>query len=131
MNIDGTNAVLGRLATIVAKKLMEGEAVSIINADKIIITGNPSATIKKYHKRREIGSPHHGPFFPKTSEGIVRRAIRGMMPYKTKKGRAAFKKLRIYKAKPENVVNLEKVAISEIKSNYITIGKISRQINGR
>jgi large subunit ribosomal protein L13 len=131
MNIDGTNAVLGRLATAVAKKLMEGEAVSIVHADKIIITGNPSATIKKYHKRREIGSPHHGPFFPKTPEGIVRRAIRGMMPYKTKKGRAAFKKLRIYSGKPESIANLEKVAVNEINSNYITIGKISRQISGK
>ena len=130
--IDGKNAILGRMATEVAKKLMQGEEVSIINAEKIIITGNPDSIKKKYHFRREVGSPHHGPFFPKQSNLIVRRAIRGMLPYKTNKGRTAFKKLKVYVGTPEGLSGkAESIAVKEIKSNYITIGELSKAIGGK
>jgi large subunit ribosomal protein L13 len=131
--IDGKNAILGRMATQVAKKLLQGEEVSIINAEKIIITGDPASIKKKYHFRRSIGSPHHGPFFPKQSNLIVRRAIRGMLPYKTNKGRAAFKRLRIYTSVPEELKNkkAENIAVKEIRTNYITIAELSKAIGGK
>lgn len=130
--LDGKNAVLGRMATEVAKKLMKGEEVSIINAERIIITGNPVSIKKKYHFRREVGSPHHGPFFPKQSNLIVRRAIRGMLPYKTNKGRAAFKRLKVYIGIPEGLnAKAESIAVKEIKSSYITIAELAKSIGGK
>ena len=38
--IDGKNAILGRLASDTAKRLLSGETVEIINAKDVIITGN-------------------------------------------------------------------------------------------
>ena len=44
--IDGTNAVLGRLASYVAKKVLKGEEVIILNCEHILITGNKKSIRK-------------------------------------------------------------------------------------
>ena len=54
---DGHNAVLGRLAAITAKNLINGEEIAIINCEKIIVTGNPRSIVSKYLKMRRLGSP--------------------------------------------------------------------------
>ena len=38
--IDGEGLVLGRLASTVSKRLLNGEEITIVNAEKIIISGN-------------------------------------------------------------------------------------------
>ncbi|HLD49410.1 MAG TPA: 50S ribosomal protein L13 [archaeon] len=125
--IDGKNAVLGRVASHTAKQLLKGEEVAICNADKIIITGRKKDIVNKYLARRRRGSPQHGPFFPKNSDAIVRRTIRGMLP-KTKKGREALKKLTVIKAAKENAKQLEE---KEIKTAYITVGELAKTLGGK
>ena len=129
MIIDGKNAILGRLATHVAKELMDGKDVTIVNSEKIIITGSPKEIMIKYRARRKRGTPQHGPFFPKKPDGIVRRTIRGMIP-KTKKGRAAFRKLRVYIEIPEELKKSEitNIEVKAPKSDFITLGELARSI---
>ncbi len=129
MIIDGTNAVLGRLASITAKKLLAGEEIKIINAEHAIITGNPATTKNKYIRMKGIGSPQHGPFPPSRPDMIVKRTVRGMLP-KTKKGRDALKKLRVHIGNPDNAKG-EHVAVKQIKTRYITVGKIGKQLGWR
>ena len=129
MIIDGKDAVLGRLASTTAKKLLSGEEVTIINAEKIILTGRPIEIKKQYLQRRQIGSPQHGPFFPREPQKIVRRTIRGMLPYKTPRGRTAFKKLRVYTG--TNGMEGEKVGVKTIKSNFMTVGDVAKIIGWR
>ena len=125
MIIDGKNAVLGRLAVGTAKKLMAGEEVQIFNAEKVIITGSPNLIKEKYLARRARGNPHHGPFFPRMPHLIVRRTIRGMLPYKTNKGRAAFRKLRVHIGAPtEKAETMTKT----IRSRYITVGELAKRL---
>ena len=52
-----------------------------------------------------------------------------MLPYKTNKGRAAFKKLRVYS--DANGMKGESVAVKTIKSNYIRMGDLSRILGGK
>ncbi len=130
MIIDGKNAVLGRLAVSAAKKLLEGEEVHIYNAEKVIITGRPLDIKKKYIERKARGGPHHGPFFPRLPNMIIRRTIRGMLPYKTNKGRTAFKKLRVYNGMPDGI-KTEKIATKTIRSKYITVGDIAKTLGWR
>ena len=125
--IDGKNAVLGRLASYTAKKLLNGETISIINSEKVIITGDPATIKEKYLVRRERGSAHHGPYYPKTPNLIVRRTIRSMLPYKTNRGRSAFKRLRVHIGTPQDVGKAEKMEAS-IKTSYITIGNVAKAI---
>ncbi len=124
--IDGKNAVLGRLASQVAKKLLTGDEVTIINAENIIITGWPNEIKQKYLKFKAIGSPQHGPFFPRQPNMFVRRTVRSMMPYKTQKGRAALKKLKVYTG--SNGLKGEPLAVKTIKTNYITVGEVAKTL---
>ena len=127
MIINGKNAVLGRLASLSAKKLLSGEEIVIVNAEKVIITGRPTQIRAKYIARRQIGSPQHGPFYPKEPHAIVRRTIRGMMP-KEKKGRAAFKKLRVYAGVPHGMQEGESLAVKTITSNFMTVGDLAKTL---
>jgi large subunit ribosomal protein L13 len=127
---DATGKVLGRLATVVAKQAIKGEHVHVINCEKAIIVGNPEFIKSKYKQRIDRGDPHHGPFFPKTPTGIVKRAIRGMIDYKKPLGKKALKRVKVWTGLPENLKNVkvEDVNIkdvNQIKSKYITIGDLS------
>ena len=53
--IDGSNHILGRLATHVAKQLLNGEDIIIVNAEKIVITGRKEQILQDYHERRNLG----------------------------------------------------------------------------
>ena len=130
MIINGKDAVLGRMASIIAKKLLLGEEIVIVNAEKVIITGRPTEIRAQYVQRRQIGSPQHGPFFPKSPDMIVRRTVRGMLP-KEKKGRAAFKNLRVYTGVPEGMQQGEQLAVKAIRSNFITIGDVAKTLGWR
>lgn len=126
MVINGENAVLGRLASRTAKSLLKGEEVSIINAGKIIITGDRKLILNRYLERRRMGSPQHGPFFPKKPDHIVRRTVRGMLPYKTARGRQAMKRLHVYTAAPAGLE--AKKEPTEIRTSYVTVAKIAENL---
>jgi len=128
--IDATDTILGRLATEVAKKVLKGEEVVIINAEKAVISGNREFIFKKYLERRERGTPQHGPFFPSRPDMIVRRAIRGMLPYKTPRGKEAFKRVKVFISVPEEFknINAKKIGkdVKELKCEYIYVKEISK-----
>lgn len=115
MIIDGKDSVLGRLATFAAKSALEGEQVYIINANDIVIVGNKNSILKKYLERRRIGTMSKGPFFPRDTKGIVRRAIRGMIRDKRYHGREAFKRIKIFEGAPEELKDKEIVNIAKVR----------------
>ncbi len=127
--IDGTGIILGRLSSTTAKKLLKGEQIKILHAEKVIITGDPTSIVKEYLAFKAIGSPQHGPFNPKRPDLIVRRTIRGMLP-KDKKGRAALKMLRVTIGNPDDEKG-EQVSLREIRSSYITVGDVAKQLGWR
>ncbi len=132
--IDASDLILGRMASIVAKRLLNGEEIRIINAEKAVISGRKDVTIDKYKARIQRGSREKGPYFPKRPDRIVKRTIRGMIPYKKAKGRQAFKKLKVYIGVPpelsqEKAETIEDANIKRIStSNYIILGELSRRL---
>lgn len=128
--IDAKYAILGRLCSIVAKRLLNGERITVINIEKSIILGNPNVIINKYLERISKGSPFHGPFIKRSPDGLFRRAVRGMLPYKKKKGREALRRLKAFVGVPEELKErkTEKIAQKHIKTTFITLEKLSRQI---
>ncbi len=103
--IDGKNIVLGRLASYVAKELLKGEEISVVNCNEIIITGNKKDIERNFkEKRSRFGSSQKGPKHHKTSEKIVKRAIRGMLPdHRMGRGKVAFKKVKCYNKIPKEL----------------------------
>ncbi len=95
---DGSNAVFGRLASRVAKDLLKGNEVDLINCEKMIVSGDKKLLAKKILQKREMGSggSMKGPKYPRTNEKLVKRMIRGMLPWDRMKGRDAYRKLKVY-----------------------------------
>jgi large subunit ribosomal protein L13 len=99
--IDSEGAVLGRLCTVVAKRLLNGEEIALVNSEKAIVTGKKTMIKEHYKHERERGTYRKGPFYPRMPDQILKRSIRGMIPYQQPKGRTAFKRLKCYIGVPK------------------------------
>ncbi|NOZ76980.1 MAG: 50S ribosomal protein L13 [Euryarchaeota archaeon] len=136
--IDATDLILGRMASSIAADLMRGEKVAVVNAEECIITGRKRDIINRYKERRQrkslVNPARHGPFFPRRPEGIIRRAVRGMVPYKKANGKKAYKNLRVYLGVPEELAGAEKLTVegahlSKLKvPKYIKLKDLSREL---
>jgi len=129
--IDANGATLGRLSTLTAKRLLGGEEIAIVNSEKAIISGKKTSIKKHYKQKREVGTYRKGPFFPRMPDMIVKRTIRGMIPYQTPHGREAFKRLKCYIGVPKEFEGKKFEAGEEVKKqpiDYITIEELSRSL---
>ncbi len=131
--IDGTNMVFGRLASQLAKKLMLGEEVHLINAEKLVIRGNPSQIADRYLVKRGLrhkGTPERSPTWSRIPHILVKRMIRGMLPRKTARGNDALHRLRVYSGNPKRLQeNLKpEGATFDGRSKHITIQGLCRKI---
>jgi len=129
--IDAEGIILGRLSTYIAKRLLQGEEIIVINSEKAIITGKKETIKKRYKQKREVGTYRKGPFFPRMPDRIVKRTVRGMIPYQTPHGRAALKRLKCYIGVPKELEGKKTESIEEAKkqpANYITIEELSKYL---
>lgn len=109
--IDASDVVLGRLASHAATILRGknkatytphmdmGDFVIIVNAEKVVLTGNKAAQKKAYRHSGYPGglrSTTYTDLLEKNPERAVEKAIRGMLP-KTSLGRDQFRKLKVYR----------------------------------
>lgn len=117
--IDGKNAIMGRLASYVAKEALKGEEIVILNCDEVIITGNKVNIKKKFEEsRKKVGSGQKGPKISRNSEKIVKRAIRGMLPtHRQGRGKEALKKVRCYSKIPKEFEESKKILAGKEKIN--------------
>jgi len=133
---DAENQVIGRLSTAITKDLLKGEAVTLVNCEKSVMSGKPKFTKKFYLERRQRGDPFHGPHYPRTPVGLVRRVIKGMLPFKLPKGQAAYRRLKVYIGVPEEFKNLkfEKLKnadASKLKCKRITIAELALALGAK
>ena len=134
--VDATDHIAGRLSSNVAKLLLQGNRVSIVNCEKIMISGSRSSIIKEYRDFLKISSilhPKHGPFHPRRPDTIITRMIRGMLPREKPSGIAAHKRLRAYigspkELKPFEKTQFEKAKITKSSANYTTMSELGRTI---
>ena len=129
--IDGENTTRGRLASYAAKQALAGNDVIIINSEKVILSGTGVWNITDYKELRALNTikPGKGPFFSKSPEKIMKRAIRGMIPdFRLGRGKVAWKKIRCYVGVPEELKSEKAVKIkTELPKRYITIKELSEK----
>ncbi|MFP3157906.1 MAG: 50S ribosomal protein L13 [Caldivirga sp.] len=114
--IDASNHIAGRLATVVAKLALQGKSVIIVNAEKAVITGDRNMVIDWIKRRMSEIRTHYnpekvGPKWPRRPDRILRRIIRGMLPHKQHKGRAALRRIRVYIGVPDKYVNSQRYIV--------------------
>ncbi len=133
--VDASNMVLGRLASKIARDLLNGEEIVVINAEKAVIIGNKDNIIEKYTSRREIGSVRKGPYYPKSPDRILRRTVRGMLPMKKSRGVDAYRRLKVYMGVPKdlgvkNAFQYEDAKNTKLKG-YTTLKDLSVQLGAK
>lgn len=137
MIVDASDLVLGRVASQIAKKLMEGEDVVVVNADKAVISGKKQSTLSEYDawtNVRSLVDPNQGPFHPRRPGDLVRRTVRGMLPFEKPKGKRAFNRLEAYPGVPSEFEGKEMKTFPEASIDqlsirrFIRLGELSKQL---
>ncbi len=137
MILDATDLVLGRAASTTAKKLLEGEDIVIVNADKAVISGGEKSTLSEYDawtKIKSLVDPTQGPIHPKRPGDLFRITVKGMLPMKKPKGKRAYKRLEAYVGVPSEFKGdeMESIPGADIDQlgtrRFIRLGELSKSL---
>jgi large subunit ribosomal protein L13 len=136
---DADEMVVGRLGSKVAKAALLGDNVVIVNAEKAIITGNHRSLISEYKKKQDIrtsSNPRRGPFHNRRPDMMVRRMIRGMLPWPKPRGKAAYKRIKVFIGVPEQYADVEKIVLEDsryrsLKQRYMRVQDLSYELGWR
>ncbi|KAJ5183539.1 hypothetical protein N7492_001155 [Penicillium capsulatum] len=119
--IDGKGHLLGRLASTVAKQLLNGQKIVVVRCEALNISGEFFRAKLKYHaylrKMTRFNPTRGGPFHFRAPSRILYKAVRGMIPHKTARGAAAMerlKALRVLRLRPGR--------------KYCTVGRLSHEV---
>jgi len=137
--VDCKDHLLGRLASTIAKELLMGQKVVAVRCEDINISGSFIRNKLKYglylRKRCNV-RPTHGPFHYRRPGMMLHRVIRGMLPHKLAKGKAALGRLKVFEGVPPPYDRVKRVVIPDalrvIKlapcRRYCTLGRIAHEM---
>ncbi len=145
MVFDATDKILGRLASQVAKQMISArksgrqQRVIIINAEEAIVSGPRTQVLSDYRAKYKLNHARKGPFFPRMPDKIIKRTVRGMLPYqKNSSGRGALRDLRVMIGTPQNLSKDElpeghewgstEHIIRNTPNKYVRLGEISSHL---
>ncbi|XP_011024678.1 PREDICTED: 60S ribosomal protein L13a-4-like [Populus euphratica] len=137
--VDARHHMLGRLASIIAKELLNGQKVVVVRCEEICMSGGLVRQKMKYLRflrKRMNTKPSHGPIHFRAPAKIFWRTVRGMIPHKTKKGEAALARLRAYEGIPPPYDKKKRMVIPDALKvlrlqkghKYCLLGKLSSEV---
>ena len=130
--VNAENMVAGRLSSWVAKKTLDGHDVMVINAEKAVVIGSRKRIIEDFHAKHVRGEQYRGPFYPRMPHLILRRIVRGMLPYNKARGRLAFRRVKTYIGVPPGIdpARCVPVEVARVRSarEMVTLGEISSRL---
>ena len=136
---DAENMVVGRLGAKAAKAALLGDTIVIVNAEKAIITGKRRTVIEAFKEKLNIRTsynPSRGPYHERRPDKMVRKMLRGMLPWPTPRGKAAYKRIKVYIGVPEQYAESEKIVLEgakyrSLKQKFITVADLSHELGWR
>jgi large subunit ribosomal protein L13 len=131
VNADGL--ILGRMASKIAKRLLTGEGIVIVNAEKAVISGRKRSKVVEAKEFLAVGGVGRGPFHYRRPDRIVRKTVGGMIPLKQPKGKQAYRRLRVFIGIPDDLKNQKMETVAEaqaekLKCTYFTVGEFAAEI---
>jgi large subunit ribosomal protein L13 len=135
--VDAEGSIAGRLATYVAKQALLGNSVSVVNSEKAVISGRKENTFDKYLTQVARGTPRKGPFVQKYPHKILRRVIRGMVPFKKTRGREAYERVLCYIGIPDEFQGKKMIKVpgADMKKlptlNYVDLLTLSKRLGAK
>ncbi|OJJ89684.1 60S ribosomal protein uL13 [Aspergillus glaucus CBS 516.65] len=138
--IDGKGHLLGRLASTVAKQLLNGQKIVVVRCEALNISGEFFRAKLKYHsflrKMTRFNPTRGGPFHFRAPSRIFYKAIRGMIPHKTARGTAAMERLKVFEGVPPPYDKKKRVVVPQALRvlrlrpgrKYCTVGRLSHEV---
>nr|POE98488.1 60s ribosomal protein l13a-4 [Quercus suber] len=137
--VDARHHMLGRLSSIIAKELLNGQKVVVVRCEEICISGGLVRQKMKYMRflrKRMNTKPSHGPIHFRAPAKILWRTIRGMIPHKTKRGAAALARFKAYEGIPPPYDKIKRMVIPDALKvlrlqaghKYCLLGKLSSEV---
>jgi large subunit ribosomal protein L13 len=131
VNADGL--IVGRMSSNIAKRLLNGENVIILNAEKAIYSGKRKSKIAEAHVFLEVGAPERGPFHYRRPDRMLKKTVRGMLPCRQPKGKMALKRLKVFMGVPlefkdQSSIQFEEAQASKLKGPSFTLGELAKEI---
>jgi large subunit ribosomal protein L13 len=131
--IDGEKLVLGRLASYVAKKILNGSHVTVVNAEKIVVKASWSAIQREWQHRFELRSIinpfRYSPKRYVRPDNYFRKVVRGMLPARKAKGKNALSRLKVYIGVPSELSSkkFERIELADVRAvkGYYSLSTIS------
>lgn len=118
--IDCKGHLLGRLASVVAKEILNGQKVVCVRTEDINISGSLFRNKLKwdyYLVKRTNTNPKLGPFHHKAPSRILWKVIRGMLPHKTARGKAALDRLKLFEGIPHPYDRVKRKVVPQALRN--------------
>ncbi|CAN6447578.1 unnamed protein product [Victoria cruziana] len=137
--VDARHHMLGRLASILAKELLNGQRIVVVRCEEICLSGGLVRQKMKYLRflrKRMNTKPSHGPIHFRAPAKILWRTIRGMIPHKTKRGAAALARLKAYEGIPPPYDKKKRMVIPDALKvlrlqtghRYCLLGRLSSEV---
>lgn len=135
--VDASGLRLGRVASFIAKQLLEGREVVVVNSEKAVISGSKRAIIDRYKRRMERRTWKNpedvGPKRERRPDALFYAAVKGMVPRKTPRGKMALSRLRVFIGLPPKFKDFEKITIPEasvdhLKGPYMALIELSKEL---
>lgn len=131
--------MLGRLASTVAKQLLNGQKIVVVRSEALNISGELFRNKLKYHdylRKATAFNKARGPFHFRAPSRIFYKAVRGMVPHKTARGKAAMERLKVFEGVPppydkkKRVVVPQSLRVLRLKPGrkFTTLGKLSTTV---
>ncbi|KAG1368656.1 60S ribosomal protein L13a-2 [Cocos nucifera] len=137
--VDARHHMLGRLASIVAKELLNGQRIVVVRCEEICLSGGlvrQKMKFLRFLRKRMNTKPSHGPIHFRAPAKILWRTIRGMIPHKTKRGAAALARLKAYEGVPPPYDKTKRMVIPDALKvlrlqaghKYCLLGRLSKEV---
>ena len=131
--VNAEGLIVGRMCSKVAKRLLNGEEVIILNAEKAVFSGKKKSKVLEAHVFLEVGAPMRGPFHYRRPDRFLRKAVRGMVPYKQPKGKNAYKRLKVFmgiplELKDQQMITFTEASSAKLKGPHFTLGEMAKEI---
>lgn len=137
--IDGKGHLLGRLASVVAKELLNGQNLVVVRCEQVDISGTRHRNrrnFQSYLSKRTNTNPKWGPFHHRAPRMVLFKAVRGMLPRKTKRGQAALARLKAFEGVPPDFEKKKRMVIPNAlrlthlrpSSKFTNIGRLAGEM---
>ena len=131
--VNAEGLIVGRMCSKVAKRLLNGEEVIILNAEKAVFSGKKKSKVLEAHIFLEVGAPMRGPFHYRRPDRFLRKIVRGMVPFKQPKGKNAYKRLKVFMGVPlelkdQKMITFEEASSANLKGPHFTLGELAKEI---